>query len=96
MAKSTEQKIADTFENATSARFNPIEFARIMSNTDYLTQKAFYDSMVAYITYKATDADYNFRDLSRESIAWNCQKLRDTLKIAHGVIGNINVRNTLL
>lgn len=79
MAKSNEEKIVQAFENAGSG-LNPTEFARVLSNGSPQVQYTFYDSMIAYITYKAVFADHYQGDLDREAVVVVCQYLRDCLQ----------------
>lgn len=77
MAKTTEQKIIENFYNASSARFDEYTFAREMGNQDFMTQEAFWKSVMAYIIYKAAIADYT--TVSAGSISAMCQSIRDNL-----------------
>lgn len=77
--KTIEQKIVDNFDNAVQYKYNYTEFSRLMANSDFRSQKVFYDSMISYITYKAVMADNYGQKLDRDSIAAVCQYLRDCL-----------------
>jgi hypothetical protein len=79
MPKSNEQKIVDSFENSTM-QFNPSTFARILSEGTPQVQYTFYDSMIAYITYKAVYADHYSETLPKDSVVVVCQYLRDCLQ----------------
>lgn len=96
MAKSPEEKTIDTFANASSVRWSYTDFARLMSDSDYWTQKAFYDSMISYITYKAVISDYSDVQPDRDSIAAVCQYLRDCLQDYFPQVASSMRSNSLL
>lgn len=79
MAKSNEEKIVQAFENAGN-NINPTVFARTLSEGSPQIQYSFYDSMIAYITYKAVFADHYKEPLPRDSVVVVCQYLRDCLQ----------------
>lgn len=79
MAKSTEQKLTDLLDTASQIRFNEADFAHTLSNASFHAQSVFFRCMIAFINYKAIYADFSGEQLSQDSIAAVCQKMRDSL-----------------
>lgn len=80
MAKSLEQKLIDAVKlNGGHSSFNPVEFGRLLSYEDLVTQQAFYSSMVAFITYKGVSAS-QYSNLDKDTIAGICLYLKGCLE----------------
>lgn len=81
MAKSIEQKVVDAFvTHGNSRNFSPADFAREMSEQDYNTQLAFYQSMISFITFKGLMADSWQHELDKDTIMGVCRYLRNSLE----------------